>query len=328
MLIDGRLQQDGELVAAEPGDHVAISDAQGEAPSDLGQQGVAGVVAEAVVDRLEVVQVDEQHGDPVATLPLEGGCGALAEQHPVGQAGEVVVDGFVAQLLLPALQRPHQPEHAGQDEDEEQGGRRRGDQAVGFVAPEEVDGRHAEGGRAHDDELAAGEPPGTVEVGPRRRPDRRVEGGEGEQDVEAEPERIDEQPGVERAVHVVDPVHRVGERQGDDGERQEGERRVFEVHGDDEAGGDRQHRDVHDRVGHGRDAARDRQRRVGQDAVHEEHPGRAEHGRGHDGGVDDAGGVPLCGHRPNQARQAEDHQRVHGEIERGPRSTGTVGCRR
>ena len=65
------------------------------------QQLVAGGVAEAVVDGLEVVEVDEQ-----TAASRRCGAGARAarrqailEQRAVGQAGEAVVEGLVAQLL-------------------------------------------------------------------------------------------------------------------------------------------------------------------------------------------------------------------------------------
>ena len=57
------VEQDRELVAAETRDGVDGRTVDFEAPSDLLQHGVAGGVAEAVVDRLEVVEVDEHDTD-------------------------------------------------------------------------------------------------------------------------------------------------------------------------------------------------------------------------------------------------------------------------
>ena len=62
---------------------------------------VAGGVTEAVVDRLEVVEVDEQHA--VATGAPRAGhrvAEPVAEQGSVGQAGQRVVERLVGQLLL------------------------------------------------------------------------------------------------------------------------------------------------------------------------------------------------------------------------------------
>src|SRR4051812_23338477 len=50
-----------ELVSAEPGGGVARPDRRAHPPGDLDEQVVAGGVAEAVVDPLEVVEVDEEN---------------------------------------------------------------------------------------------------------------------------------------------------------------------------------------------------------------------------------------------------------------------------
>jgi hypothetical protein len=69
---------------------------------DGGQELVAGLVAEAVVDELEVVEVDEEDGErllpglAVADCALE----LLLERDPVGEVGEGVVVGDVPQLAL------------------------------------------------------------------------------------------------------------------------------------------------------------------------------------------------------------------------------------
>ena len=63
-------------------------------------------MAEAVVDRLEVVEVDEQDGQPAAAPR----CGsdervleAVDEQRPVGEPGQRVVERLVAELVLERL---------------------------------------------------------------------------------------------------------------------------------------------------------------------------------------------------------------------------------
>ena len=55
------LEQDAELVAAESGHGVARPHAAAESSGHRCEQPVAGRVAEAVVDGLEVVEVDEEH---------------------------------------------------------------------------------------------------------------------------------------------------------------------------------------------------------------------------------------------------------------------------
>ncbi len=103
------LEQDGELVAAEARRGVARADAVVEALGDLQQHGVAGGVAEAVVDRLEVVEVHEDHGQPGALAPCarERVAHALDEQRAVGEVRHGVVEGLVRELLLERLALAH-----------------------------------------------------------------------------------------------------------------------------------------------------------------------------------------------------------------------------
>ena len=56
------LEQHGELVAAHARDGVARAQRRVEPQRDGLQQLVAGLVAERVVDDLEAVEVEEQHG--------------------------------------------------------------------------------------------------------------------------------------------------------------------------------------------------------------------------------------------------------------------------
>ena len=99
------LQAHGELVAAEAGDHVAGAHAGAQALRDRDQQLVPDGVAERVVDRLEVVDVDEQHRQLRARAG-ERVAHAGDEQRAVRQVGQRVVEGLVAQLLLEVLERP------------------------------------------------------------------------------------------------------------------------------------------------------------------------------------------------------------------------------
>jgi hypothetical protein len=55
-------EQDGELVAAQPGDSVDLAQAAAQAFADLDQQLIAVVVAKGVVDLLEAVQIQQQQG--------------------------------------------------------------------------------------------------------------------------------------------------------------------------------------------------------------------------------------------------------------------------
>jgi hypothetical protein len=97
------LQQHAELVAAEAGRGVGRAQAALEAPGRGHQQLVAGGVAEAVVDVLEVVQVDEQHGQVARPGAGQGVLDPLGEQGAVGQAGQPVVERLVDELGLELL---------------------------------------------------------------------------------------------------------------------------------------------------------------------------------------------------------------------------------
>jgi hypothetical protein len=101
-------EQHGELVAAQARGDVVGAQHAGDAGGDVAQQGVARGVAEAVVDDLEVVEVEEQHRDVLIVL-AGGGKRALQpllEQRAIGEAGERVVEGLVAQLVLERLALP------------------------------------------------------------------------------------------------------------------------------------------------------------------------------------------------------------------------------
>ena len=99
------LEQHGELVAAEARGGVAGADAGVEALGDGQQDLVAGGVAEAVVDRLEVVEVeeDDRQAGLLAARAGDRLAHALDEQRAVGQAGDGVVERLVGELLLEGL---------------------------------------------------------------------------------------------------------------------------------------------------------------------------------------------------------------------------------
>ena len=91
--------QHAELVAAESGRQVAGSQHPLDAAGDLGQHVVAGPVPVVVVDGLEAVEVEVEHGHQVAVAVQLAG--QVAEElGPVGQAGEGVVAGRVQQQVL------------------------------------------------------------------------------------------------------------------------------------------------------------------------------------------------------------------------------------
>ena len=96
------LAQHDELVAAEAGDDVAVAHRSAQAVRDLHEHLVAALVAAAVVHRLEPVEVAEQHRERVrrARVARDRAVQLRAERGAVGQAGERIVGGHVAELVL------------------------------------------------------------------------------------------------------------------------------------------------------------------------------------------------------------------------------------
>ena len=94
------LAQHHELVAAEATDRVGAPHAAREAPGDLAQHLVTDLVAERVVDQLEVIDVHEHHRDRSAA-PAGGDdrlLGARGEQRPIRQAGQRIVQALMGEL--------------------------------------------------------------------------------------------------------------------------------------------------------------------------------------------------------------------------------------
>ena len=73
-------------------------------------------MAEAVVDQLELIEIEEQdRAQRAATLhPLERVLETVAEQHPVGQPGQRVVQSPMADLVLGRLPFECVRQHVGE----------------------------------------------------------------------------------------------------------------------------------------------------------------------------------------------------------------------
>jgi hypothetical protein len=91
--VDVVVDHQHEFVAAEACDEPHGSRAVVEPVGDFGEEFVAGVVAEGVVDGLELVEVDQGDRDRVAVAA--GGGQVRHQGAAVRQAGGVVVGGFV-----------------------------------------------------------------------------------------------------------------------------------------------------------------------------------------------------------------------------------------
>ncbi|MCY1510187.1 hypothetical protein D9M68_445570 [compost metagenome] len=103
-------RQYAELVAAQACDHVLATQHAAHALGHHLEQLVAGVVAEAVVDALEVVDVEEHHGQRLLELGVveQFFAEVVVEGAAIGQVGQGVVVGDVLQLHLHLLQFPQQ----------------------------------------------------------------------------------------------------------------------------------------------------------------------------------------------------------------------------
>ena len=95
------VDEDHELVAAEPAQQVLAPDGVGHTAGDGDEQLVAGRVPHAVVEGLEVVEVDEQHAHrhAVPVRDREEPFGAVDEQGAVREPGERIVEGLLEQSV-------------------------------------------------------------------------------------------------------------------------------------------------------------------------------------------------------------------------------------
>src|SRR6266567_2033970 len=66
---------------------------------------MAGRVAQAVVDELEIVEVEEDHGDigVAASSGVHRNLEPVVEEHAIGQAGERVVERLVGKAVFQLL---------------------------------------------------------------------------------------------------------------------------------------------------------------------------------------------------------------------------------
>ena len=88
----GIREDDGELVAADPVRAIAAAHDRGRDLADRRQESIAGIVALAVIDRLEAVDVEDQEGErgslPLRFLELEGQL--VLECAVIAQAGQAI----------------------------------------------------------------------------------------------------------------------------------------------------------------------------------------------------------------------------------------------
>lgn len=70
------VEQNGEFIPAEPGDHITLADNLCDAERSLLQDSIAEIMAEGIVHRLEMIQINEDQHD-LAVTALDGGNGFI-----------------------------------------------------------------------------------------------------------------------------------------------------------------------------------------------------------------------------------------------------------
>jgi len=120
-----RVDEDGELIASEPRDLVASAQRTAQPCTDLPQERISRRMTERVVDLLEAVEIEEQHGDSgIATRDRLAE--AREEAASIEQARQLVVICLEAAFVTSAARAG---EERGRDQHADRG--RENDQARG-----------------------------------------------------------------------------------------------------------------------------------------------------------------------------------------------------
>jgi hypothetical protein len=222
----GRLRhvalQDGELVAAEPRDDVLGAHDQSEPLGHGLEQTVADRMAEGVVDRLEIVDVDaERRGAALAApRPRQHLFHALAERQPVGEQRQRVVmrhegDARLGALSLGDVDRRHHDRRTAFVGQLPREGRDVDEAAVGLAVPEGASGLRSRRFRREVVGLRVGAPVVDIVESLREKlaalvsviRDRRVVGGEDAPVVDGEDEHRHRVPVEQQAEGGLAALH-------------------------------------------------------------------------------------------------------------------------
>ncbi len=97
----GGRQHHRELIAAEPRDRIGRAQRVAQARRHFLQHLIAGVMPERVVDLLEAIEIEQQHGEAlvIAMRAQDRLLQPIEEQRAVGQVGERVVVGEIGDAL-------------------------------------------------------------------------------------------------------------------------------------------------------------------------------------------------------------------------------------
>ena len=114
--IGRRLQadlDDSKFVAAKPGESIALADHALQPVGQGAQELVSCRMAERVVHILEVIEIDDHHGDlrRIAAGEGQGLRQAVVEQGAIGQPGQRIVQSQAAQLFFRFLALGYVPDH-------------------------------------------------------------------------------------------------------------------------------------------------------------------------------------------------------------------------
>ena len=102
-------EQQTELVAAIPGQGIAVAHLRRQSQGDGLEKAVSGEMAQGVVDALEMIEIDEQQSEPFSGAPGTGQCvrQAFHEMGPIGQAGQEIGGGQATECAC-LLVEPHE----------------------------------------------------------------------------------------------------------------------------------------------------------------------------------------------------------------------------
>src|SRR6202030_729687 len=98
-----RIEQQQELVAADPRQHVGFAQVQSKPPGDLYQQRIPDRMAVVVVDVLEIVDIEKGEREPAGFVTPQEAVGAMFDHPPGRQFGQFVIIGRPEQLILEGL---------------------------------------------------------------------------------------------------------------------------------------------------------------------------------------------------------------------------------
>src|SRR5262245_31267291 len=103
-LVAERVEENGELITTEPGECVSRTQTRFETARDRREQLVADQVSETVVDHLESIEVEIEHGESTPREPFlelgEPPSQPLDEDRAVAKARERIEEPGIAQPLL------------------------------------------------------------------------------------------------------------------------------------------------------------------------------------------------------------------------------------